>query len=119
MQRSIRGATTIALDNRKKVLDATSELLLEIIKQNDVEQKDIVSIVFTVTDDISSEFPAVAAREMGLIQVPLLDCQQMKCDNALALCIRILLTYNTSKQQEDIEHIYLHEAKKLRPDLLK
>ena len=119
MQRSIRGATTIDLDNRKKVLDATSELLLEIIKQNDVEQKDIVSIVFTVTDDISSEFPAVAAREMGLIQVPLLDCQQMKCDNALTLCIRVLLTYNTSKQQEDIEHIYLHEAKKLRPDLLK
>ena len=118
MQRSVRGATTISSDSRNEVLEATAELLNEIIKQNSVNHADIVNIVFTATDDISSEFPAVAAREIGLTSIPLLDCQQMSCDNSLALCIRVMLTYNTAKQQGDINHIYLRKAKKLRPDLL-
>ena len=119
MQRSVRGATVISFDNRKEVLEATTELLTEIIEQNNIDYSDIVNIVFTATDDIRSEFPAVAARGLGLILIPLLDCQQMKCDNALALCIRVMLTYNTAKQQDSIKHIYLGKAKKLRPDLLK
>ena len=119
MQRSVRGATTIECDSRKEVLDATTELLKEIIEQNSVDHTDIVNIVFTVTDDIRSEFPAVAARSLGLTSIPLLDCQQMKCDNALTLCIRVMLTYNTIKEQGGIRHVYLREAKKLRPDLLK
>ena len=119
MQRSVRGATTISFDNRQQVLEATSQLLTEIMTRNYIKQKDIVNIIFTVTDDIHSEFPAVAARALGLTSVPLLDCQQMNCDNALALCIRVMLTYNVVKQQGDIRHIYLREAKKLRPDLLK
>ena len=118
MQRSVRGATTISSDNRDEVLEATAELLNEIIEQNNINNADIVNILFTATDDIRSEFPAVAAREIGLTSIPLLDCQQMKCDNALALCIRVMLTYNTAKQQGDIKHVYLREAKKLRPDLL-
>jgi chorismate mutase len=118
MQRSIRGATTISSDNEELVIDATIELLNKIITDNSVDSKDIVNIIFTTTDDISSEFPAVAARKIGLNSVPLLDCKQMKCKEALALCIRVMLTYNTNKTQEDIKHIYLRDAQKLRPDLL-
>ncbi len=118
MQRSVRGATTISSDNRHEVLEATTELLKKVIEQNDIYHADIVNILFTATSDIRSEFPAVAARDIGLTSIPLIDCQQMSCDNALALCIRVMLTYNTMKQQGDIKHIYLREAKKLRPDLL-
>ena len=119
MQRSVRGATTINCDDRKEVIDATTQLLKEIIEHNSINNEDIVNIIFTATDDIHSEFPAVAARGLGLTSIPLLDCQQMKCDGALALCIRVMLTYNTKKEQDDIKHIYLREAKKLRPDLIK
>jgi chorismate mutase len=119
MQRSVRGAITVKVDTREEVLGATTEVLMEIIEQNSIDLTDIVNIVFTATDDIRSEFPAVAARGLGLTSIPLLDCQQMMCDNALALCIRVMLTYNSTKSQDNIKHIYLREAKKLRPDLLK
>ncbi|KEI34761.1 chorismate mutase [Allofrancisella frigidaquae] len=119
MQRSIRGATTINKDTKEDVLAATKELLEKMLEDNVVAHKDIVNIIFTVTSDISSEFPAVAARELGLVDVPLLDCQQMKVKDALDLCIRIMLTYNTNKDQKEISHIYLHGAKILRPDLTK
>ncbi|AIT09349.1 chorismate mutase [Candidatus Francisella endociliophora] len=119
MQRSIRGATTIAEDTKANVVSATIELLQEILNQNSVEIDDIVNVIFTATTDISSGFPAVAARELGLINVPLIDCQQMMCEDALELCIRVMLTYNTHKSQRDINHVYLHGAKVLRPDLLK
>ncbi|WP_150466742.1 chorismate mutase [Francisella sp. SYW-9] len=119
MQRSIRGATTIIKDTKENVIEATKELLYYILTKNAVETKDIVNIIFTATSDITSTFPAVAAREVGLTSVPLIDCQQMMCDDALELCIRVMLTYNTEKSQDDIRHVYLHEAKKLRPDLIK
>jgi chorismate mutase len=118
MQRSVRGATTVSIDSRQEILKVTSELLAIIIKENLIKQEDIVNIIFTATDDIRAEFPAVAARDLGLTSVPLLDCQQMKCSKSLPFCIRIMLTYNTVKKQENIRHIYLRQAKKLRPDLL-
>lgn len=118
MQRSIRGATTVAKDQKDLLIEATIELLKKIINDNSINHEDIVNIIFTATDDISSEFPAVAARKIGLNTVPLLDCQQMKCKGALALCIRVMLTYNTDKAQKDIKHVYLRDAQKLRPDLL-
>ncbi|API86193.1 chorismate mutase [Francisella uliginis] len=119
MQRSIRGATTIAKDTKENVIEATKELLYYILTKNSVDSKDIVNIIFTATSDIRSVFPAVAAREIGLVDVPLIDCHQMMCDGALELCIRVMLTYNTEKKQQDIRHVYLHEAKKLRPDLIR
>jgi chorismate mutase len=118
MQRSIRGATTVIKDTEENVLAATSELLEIIISENYISTDSIVNIVFTATSDITSTFPAVAARGLGLLDVPLIDCQQMKCDNSLSLCVRVLLTYNTSKSQKDIRHKYLHGAKILRLDLL-
>ena len=119
MQRSIRGATTVDKDIRQDVISATKELLQQIIRWNDVNINDIVNIVFTAITDIKSEFPTVAARELGLVDVPLIDCQQMIRDGVLEYCIRVVLTYNTEKTQTDIKHIYLRGAKVLRPDLLK
>lgn len=119
MQRSIRGATTVDKDSKENVISATKELLQQIIKHNNVSPSDIVNIVFTATTDIKSEFPAFAARELGLVDVPLVDCQQMMRDGALEFCIRVMLTYNTDKTQTDIKHIYLRGAKALRPDLLR
>jgi chorismate mutase len=118
MLRSIRGATTIDSDTHTNVIDATQELLQKILDCNNVDQSDIVNIIFTVTDDIKSEFPAVAARGIGLVDVPLIDCQQMKTNKALKLCIRVMLTYNSDKSQKDIQHVYLRGAKVLRPDLV-
>jgi chorismate mutase len=117
MQRSVRGATTIDFDSRENVLLATKELLGKIFILNDVIIEDVVNIMFTATKDIRSEFPPVAAREMGFSDIPLLTCQEMDCENGLKLCIRIMLTYNTTKSQKDIKHVYLNNAKKLRPDL--
>ncbi|ORM39012.1 chorismate mutase [Francisella endosymbiont of Ornithodoros moubata] len=119
MQRSIRGATTVDKDTRQDVISATKELLQQIIRCNDVNINDIVNIVFTATTDIKSEFPTVAARELGLVDVPLIDCQQMMRDGVLEYCIRVMLTYNTEKTQTDIKHIYLRGTEVLRPDLLK
>lgn len=118
MQRSVRGATTIEKDSKEKVVSATKELLQQILDENSVDAKDIVNIIFTATTDITSEFPAVAAREIGLQDVPLIDCQQMMCHGALKLCIRVMLTYNTKKRQQDIRHVYLYNAQLLRPDLV-
>jgi chorismate mutase len=118
-QRSIRGATTVVSDTKKNVLDSTTELLNKVISENSIDSESIVNIIFTATSDIVSVFPAVAARAIGLFDVPLIDCQQMNCDKSLSLCIRVMLTYNTSKSQRDTKHIYLHGAKVLRPDLLK
>ncbi|AFJ42876.1 chorismate mutase [Francisella orientalis] len=118
MQRSVRGATTIEKDTKENVLSATRELLQEMIDLNNIKSEDIVNIIFTATRDIESEFPAVAAREVGLVNVPLIDCQQMMRKGALEFCIRVMLTYNTTKSQIDVKHVYLHGAKVLRPDLL-
>lgn len=119
MQRSIRGATTVIRDTRENVIDAVKELLLEMLQANDVNAENIVNIMFTVTGDIRSVFPAVAAREIGLVDVPLIDCQQMECENSLKFCVRVMLTYNTDKELNDVKHVYLRGAEVLRPDLIK
>ena len=116
-QRSIRGAITIAFDTKDNVLSATKELLNEVIKLNNIDLEEIVNIIFTTTPDIKSVFPPVAARQIGLNDVPLLTCQEIDCENGLKLCIRIMLTFNTEKTQKQIQHIYLKDAIKLRPDL--
>ena len=119
MQRSIRGAITIDSDIKDNVLEATVNMLTNVIESNNVALEDIVNIIFTTTPDIKSEFPPVAAREMGFSDVPLLTCQEIDCERGLKLCIRLMLTYNTTKSQKDIKHIYLKGAKALRPDLSK
>jgi len=117
--RGIRGAITVQEDNATEVLQATRELLKEIIEQNEVELQDIASIIFTVTQDINSIFPAEAARSMGLNLVPLLCSLEIGVSGSLPLCIRVLIHINTNKNQEEIKHVFMRNASKLREDLKK
>ena len=120
MQRSIRRAITVGKDTRQDVISAKKELLQQIIRCNNVNINDVLNIVFIVTTDIKSEFTTVVSRELGLVDVSLIDCQQMMHDGVLEYCIRVVLTYNTEKNlNRDIKHIYLRVAEVLRPDLLK
>lgn len=117
--RGIRGATTITEDNSAEVVAATRELLEKIQQDNDFHHEDIVSILFTVTADIRSVFPAQAAREMGWGLVPLLCFQEIEVQGSVPFCIRVLVTINTDKKQDQIKHVYLKEATRLRQDLIK
>lgn len=116
--RGIRGATTVARDGTREVLEATRELLETLQEQNGFEITDIASILFTVTRDIRSVFPAEAARGIGWDRVPLLCFQEIEVPGALPRCIRVLVHVNTTREQEEIKHIYLREAKSLRKDLI-
>ena len=116
--RGIRGAITIATDTKKEVLDATRELLGEIFAKNPaLDKKDIASTLFTTTEDVSAAYPALATREMGWGFVPMMCAREIPVHESLAMCIRVLIHWNTDKEQEEIKHIYLRGAKVLRPDL--
>ena len=116
--RGIRGAITIDIDQEETVLSSTSELLETIQALNpNLKVKDIVSILFTLTDDISSAYPALAARQLGWDSTPMLCFREMNVKDGLPLCIRVLIHWNTDLDQSAIQHVYLREAIKLRPDL--
>ena len=116
--RAIRGATTAEENTREAIIDATLELLSVIEEKNDLKRADAISIIFTVTSDLTAVFPAAAAREMGLTFVPLLDMAAPAIDGSLEKCIRIMIHINTDKTKEEINHVYLRGAKVLRPDLV-
>ncbi len=116
--RGLRGATTINADTKKEVLEATTEMLKEISAANpDLKSEDIASALFTVTGDIRSAFPALAARQIGWDFVPMLCAREIPVPGSLPFCIRVLIQWNTDKKQDEIKHIYLRDAKKLRPDI--
>lgn len=117
MLRGIRGAITIDKDREDEVLASTRELLLDMQNENNFAITDIASVFFSVTPDIKSAFPAAAARSMGWDRVPLLCFQEIDVPGALGHCIRILIQVNTSKSQDEIKHIYLRDASRLRTDL--
>lgn len=116
--RGIRGATVVAADESELILAATQELLEEVLRANAIaEFDDVVSAIFTTTSDLTSTFPAEAARRLGMNQVPLLCSCEIPVRGSMPRCIRVLLHVNTQKQQSEMTHVYLHEAKKLRPDV--
>jgi len=116
--RGIRGATTIETDVKENVLSATLELLEKIFASNpDLKTEDIASAIFTVTEDIISAFPALAARQIGWDQVPMMCAREIPVQDSLPLCVRVLIHWNTSKAQDAVRHVYLRGAEKLRPDL--
>lgn len=114
--RGVRGATTVEQTDRESVLAATRELLATMIRLNGIERTDVASAIFTTTTDITSVFPATAARQLGWLDVPLMCGHEMVVEGSLQKCIRIMLHWNTDKAQDQIQHIYLHGAKILRPD---
>ena len=114
--RGVRGATTVEGDEREAVLRATRELLALLIHVNDIHKEDVASAIFTTTPDLNSAFPATAARQLGWLDVPLMCSHEIDVPGSVPLCIRVLLHWNTDKRQQSIQHVYLKEAQRLRPD---
>ena len=118
--RGIRGATTVELDLPEEIISATKELLMAMMKVNpELHPEDVASAFFTVTDDLVSVHPAQAARQMGWNTVPMMCATEIPVPGSLPKCIRVLVHWNTELEQKEIKHTYLHEATKLRPDLVK
>jgi chorismate mutase len=117
--RGVRGATTIASNTREEILTATRQLLALMIRRNGIESRDVASALFSTTPDIDAEFPALAARQLGWLDVPLLCGHEIAVPGSLPLCIRVMIHWNTDKPQNEIEHIYVRDANRLRPDLTK
>jgi chorismate mutase len=116
--RGVRGATSVPADTREGILEATRELLREVLRANAIEQfDDIVSILFTTTPDLVATFPAEAARELGMHQVPLLCASEIAVPGRLPRCVRLLMHLNTEKTSKEVVHVYLREARSLRPDI--
>ena len=114
--RGIRGATTANANTRDSILAATRELLTAIVEANNLQVADIASVYFTMTPDLDAAFPARAARDLGWTDVALLDAQAPHIKSDLARCIRVLIHCNIERAANEIVHIYLHDAKSLRPD---
>ena len=117
--RGVRGATTVTENSREAILNATRQMLALLIRRNQIKSEDIASAIFTVTKDLNAEFPALAARQLGWIEVPLLCGYEIEVPGSLPLCVRVLVHWNTERPQSGIEHIYIHDAVRLRPDLSK
>ncbi|MEK6536955.1 MAG: chorismate mutase [Actinomycetota bacterium] len=114
---AVRGATTADEDEAVQVRERTAELLGEMMQRNDIREDSLVSIIFTATTDLVSEFPAAAARGMGLARIPLLCSQEIPVTGSIERCIRVLMHVYSMKPRQDIRHAYLHAARQLRTDL--
>ena len=114
--RGVRGATTVEEDTREAVLNATRELLSQMIVANGICAEDVASAIFSTTPDLNSEYPALAARQLGWHEVALLCAHEINVPHGLKYCIRILLHWNTDKSASEIQHIYIKGAVNLRPD---
>jgi chorismate mutase len=115
--RALRGATTVEQDSSLEVIAATAELIKAMMERNQIDKADLVSIIFTATPDITSEFPAAAARSIGISDVPLLCACEIDVKGAIPRVIRILMHFNTELDYTSLRHVYLREAKPLRTDL--
>src|SRR5439155_14252204 len=117
--RGVRGATTVEANTRDDILTATRQLLALMIRLNGIDPEHVASAVFSATHDLDAEFPALAARQLGWLDVPLLCTNEVDVPGSLRRCIRVLIHWNTDKPQRDIRHIYVKDAERLRPDLSK
>ena len=116
---ALRGATTLELDDRTQVLERTTELLAAMLDRNDLGSADLISLIFTATDDIHSEFPAAAVRAAGISDVPMLCARELPIDGPsnIPLCIRVMAHVHTDRARAELRHAYLHGASQLRSDL--
>ena len=112
--RGIRGATTVEQNDREEILAATTELLQLMMRQNDVYVEDITSAIFTVTEDLDAEFPALGARQLGWVEVALMCAREIPVPHSLSKCIRVLLHVNTTRSAAEIQHVYIRGAVNLR-----
>jgi chorismate mutase len=115
--RALRGAITVDADEPAEIVAATVELLKEMLERNDAAAGDLISLVFTTTPDLVSEFPAAAARAIGISEVPLLCAQEIPVPGAVPRCIRVLIHLYTERDYASLRHVYLRGARGLRTDL--
>ena len=115
--RAIRGATTVDADTVEDITERVVALLGQILERNGLEEEDIISILFTATEDIVSTFPATAARSIGLGAVPLICARELAVVGSVPRCIRVMLHVETERPRADIHHVYLEGARGLRDDL--
>mgnify|MGYP001258571483 CR=1 FL=1 len=113
----LRGATTADANTKYAILEATGELLGQLVEANGIQAEDIAAAFFTTTQDLNAEFPAVAARKLGWEHVALLCSHEMNVPGGLPRCLRVLMHVNTNRAPNEIRHVYLREATALRPDL--
>lgn len=117
MCRGVRGATTVREDTAEAIWAATRELLKAVIEANAIAEPDVASVIFTTTPDLTAAYPAKAARDLGWHQTALIGCQEMAVPDGIPMCIRVLIHWNTSLPLSAIQHVYMHGATALRPDL--
>jgi chorismate mutase len=115
--RAVRGATQVDRDDRDVVLEAASELVTAVLDRNGIAPADLISIVFTATPDLTSEFPAYAARQLGITDVPLLCATEIDVPGAMPRVLRLLAHFETDLDRADVRHVYLRGAAALRTDL--
>lgn len=119
MMRGFRGATTVTANEEKEILIETEKLVRQMVKYNDIKPDSISHVFFSVTEDLNAVFPAKVSREIeGWKHVPVMCMKEINVENSLEKCIRVMLVAHTSLAQDKVEHIYLNEAVKLRPDLV-
>lgn len=115
--RAIRGATQLEADEREHLLDRVAEMVREVMSANELEVADFISILFTATSDLTSEFPAYAARQLGFHDVPLVCARELEIAGSMPRVVRLMAHVETERAREDITHVYLHGAAALRRDL--
>lgn len=115
--RAIRGATQLEVDEREHLLERVSELVTTVLADNDLDADDLISILFTATQDVHSEFPAYAARQLGMVDVPLMCTRELEIGGGMPLVIRVMAHVETELSRAEITHVYLHGAAALRRDL--
>lgn len=113
----LRGAVTVEADDPRLIVEATERLIVEIMDRNGVAAEEVVSVIFTSTTDLTSEFPAAAARRIGLAEVPLLCATEIPVPGAIGRCVRVLMHVYTERAREELRHVYLGGARALRTDL--
>ncbi|PRY17804.1 chorismate mutase [Kineococcus rhizosphaerae] len=115
--RAVRGAVQVDVDEREEVLSRTRDLVSEVIRANDLSLDDFISVIFTSTADLTSEFPAVAARELGMGDVPLMCARELEIDGSMPRVIRLMAHVETTRARSDVKHVYLNGAQALRRDI--
>lgn len=116
--RGIRGAITVDQNTSKQIKDATYEMVNSLINLNSIREDDVISVVFTMTNDLDKIYPSIVLRDsFNWNNTPILNFEEKNIVNSMQRCIRVLIYINTSKSKKDMVHVYLREAKKLRPDL--
>ena len=115
--RAVRGATQLETDDRDHMLERVAEMVLDVMSSNDLEVDDFISVIFTATSDLVSEFPAYAARRLGFGDVPLLCARELEIERSMPRVVRMMAHVETARPRAEVTHVYLHGAAALRSDL--